>query len=166
MRLFSFRPLLLTALYLGVVMLLTLEGSAYVRNWSLQRLQAQGAERLLGNITQLRSALDQYRYLPFVLTQSREVRALLRAPQGQGDAVVNRYLEQIALVAGSSALLVLDLNGMLRASSNWRDQRALQAHSQGESALFPPGVGRRGGAPVRAGGGTSAAIALPVGADL
>jgi PAS domain S-box-containing protein len=135
MKLLSFRPLLLMTLYVGVVMVLALEGTAYVRNWSLQRLQAQGAERLLGNITQLRSALDQYRYLPFVLTQSREVRALLRAPERDGGQV-NRYLEQIALVAGSSALLVLDLDGLLRASSNWRDQQALLAGSQADQRYF------------------------------
>lgn len=136
MNRFSTRPLLLMALYVGVVMLLTLEGNIQVRNWSLQRLQAQGAERLLSNISQLRRALDKYRYLPFVLTQSREVQALLRLDAPQEAGQVNRYLEQIALVAGSSVLLVLDLEGRLRASSNWRDQRTLLAHPQGNQAYF------------------------------
>lgn len=136
----SFRPLVLMALYLAGVLLLALEGAAYTRNWSLLRLHEEGSDRLLGNISQLRSALDQYRYLPFVLTQSREVRGLLRTPEAARSETVNRYLEQINLVAGSSALLVLDLNGMLRASSNWREQSVLMGRSQADNDYFRQAV--------------------------
>ncbi|WP_217412941.1 sensor histidine kinase [Marinobacterium ramblicola] len=132
----SFRPLILMALYLLLVLMLALEGAAYTRDWSLMRLHQEGTDRLLGNISQLRGALDQYRYLPFVLTQSREVRGLLRSPGGENSEPVNRYLEQINLVSGSSALMVFDLDGMLRSSSNWRDQRTLLGGSQAEMEYF------------------------------
>ncbi|WP_188749734.1 sensor histidine kinase [Marinobacterium zhoushanense] len=132
----SFRPLILMALYLAVVLMLALEGAAYTRNWSLMRLHEEGTDRLLGNISLLRSALDQYRYLPFVLTQSREVRGLLRSPGAESSEPVNRYLEQINLVSGSSALMVFDLDGLLRSSSNWRDQRMLLGGSQAEMEYF------------------------------
>lgn len=132
----SFRPLLLMAVYLVCVMALTLVAGSYSRNWALESLHEEAADRLLGNVTQLRTALDQYRYLPFVLTQSREVRTLLRHPDADVGGPVDRYLEQINLVAGSSALLVLDLNGRPQASSNWRDQQELLATSQFDKQYF------------------------------
>jgi PAS domain S-box-containing protein len=136
----SFRPLVLMLVYAATVILLAFEGASYVRGWSLARLHAEGTDRLLGNITQLRTALDQYRYLPFVLTQSREVRNLLGSGRNVESDSVNRYLEQINLVAGSSALLVLDTEGVLRASSNWRDQKAVLAMPQAQMRYFKQAI--------------------------
>ncbi|WP_432695530.1 sensor histidine kinase [Marinobacterium sp. YM272] len=132
----SFRPLVLMAVYLVCVMALTLVAASYTRSWTLQGLHGEASDRLLSNVTQLRTALDQYRYLPFVLTQSREVRTLLRHPDADVGGPVDRYLEQINLVAGSSALLVLDLSGWPRASSNWRDQQQLLSSSQAGKEYF------------------------------
>lgn len=136
----SFRPLVLMAVYLICVMVLTLVAASSSRNWALDSLQDEASDRLLGNVTQLRTALDQYRYLPFVLTQSREVRTLLRHPDEDVGGPVDRYLEQINLVAGSSALLVLDLSGRPQASSNWRDQQQLLASSQYDKYYFQQAI--------------------------
>ncbi|SEG07039.1 sensor histidine kinase [Marinobacterium lutimaris] len=136
----SFRPLVLMTLYLVCVLVLTLVAGMFSRNWALDSLHDEASDRLLSNVTQLRTALDQYRYLPFVLTQSREVRTLLRLPDADVGGPVDRYLEQINLVAGSSALLVLDLSGWPQASSNWRDQQELLASSQSEKQYFQQAI--------------------------
>lgn len=130
------RPLILLSVYTLLVVVAAWQGARYARDWSLTELHQQSSERLLNDITALREALDQYRYLPFILTQSHEVRALLRTPDVDRSGRVNRYLEQINLVAGSSALLVLDLHGMPRASSNWRDQKELLEGSQAGRRYF------------------------------
>ena len=126
-------------LLLGLLLALAAGSAYYVRNWSLVQLNEQTNDRLLAHISQLRAALDKYRYLPFVMTQSREVKALLRSDgyaTGPQSNRVDRYLEQMNLVAGSSALFILDLQGNTRASSNWRDQQALMHQPQSDRRFF------------------------------
>lgn len=101
------------------------------RNWTLQTLQRSGTEVQLTRIGEIRSWLDSYDYLPFLLTQNRDVRALLLYPNPDMGVRVSRYLEQTSLVAGSTALFILDRSGRAVAYSRWRDQHDfyLRSHS-------------------------------------
>ncbi len=105
------------------------------RDWALARLQAQGADRLLTSVSQMRLALDQYSYLPFLLAQNTDVHRLLQ-PGATHQTTVNRVLEQINLVAGSTALFVLDAEGRPLAFSNWREEQAFPLESQRNEGYF------------------------------
>lgn len=91
-----------------------------MRNYELANLHKAGSERLLETIRSLRVAIDQYRYLPFLLSQNRDVKQLLLVPDADNQVRVSRLLEQTNLVAGSAALLILDEQGDIVAYSNWR----------------------------------------------
>lgn len=106
------------------------------RDWTLQQLQRQGGEALLERVGEIRSWLDGYDYLPFLLTQNRDVRALLLYPNQDMGVRVSRYLEQTNLVAGSTALFVLDNGGRAVAYSNWRDQQDFYLRSHAGRDYF------------------------------
>lgn len=105
------------------------------RDWALARLHVQGADRLLTSVSQMRLVLDQYNYLPFLLAQNTDVHRLLQ-PDVSNQSNVNRVLEQINLVAGSSALFVLDVDGRPLAFSNWREDQAFPLESQRNELYF------------------------------
>ena len=67
-----------------------------------------------------RSAIGRFRYLPQVIGQTPQIRALYGAPPGPSaiDAA-NRHLQAINGAAGSAALYVLDRGGTAIAASNW-----------------------------------------------
>ncbi|MBA4502551.1 ATP-binding protein [Marinobacterium marinum] len=125
----------LAFLYILLVAGLAWFAGSWSRDWALARLQVQGSDRLLTSISQMRLALDQYSYLPFLLTQNTDVHRLLQ-PESTHQATVNRVLEQINLVAGSSALFVLDAEGKPLAFSNWREEQAFPLESQRDQGYF------------------------------
>jgi PAS domain S-box-containing protein len=106
------------------------------RDWTLQTLQGGGSEVLLSRIGEIRSWLDSYDYLPFLLTQNRDVRALLLYPNQEMGVRVSRYLEQTSLVAGSTALFILDGSGRAVAYSRWRDQQDFYLRSHRSRDYF------------------------------
>lgn len=103
-------------------LLVSWQSYIYTRGWGSVQAHQQGASRLLDTISALRVAIDQYRYLPFLLAQNHDVKDLLVQANPDKVIKVSRYLEQTNLVAGSAALIVLDLTGQIVAYSNWRDQ--------------------------------------------
>ena len=113
-------------LFVLVFMLLTLFFTWQVvnwsRNWTLQTLHQQGSDELLEVITQLRAALDEYRYLPFLISQNKSVRLMAMQPQSDNNSDISLFLEQTNLVAGSSSLFVLNAGGSALAYSHWRDE--------------------------------------------
>jgi PAS domain S-box-containing protein len=106
------------------------------RDWTLQRLHGEGTEVLLARIGEIHSWLDSFDYLPFLLTQNRDVRALLLYPNQDMGVRVSRYLEQTSLVAGSTALFILDGNGRAVAYSHWRDQQDFYLRSHQSRDYF------------------------------
>jgi two-component system C4-dicarboxylate transport sensor histidine kinase DctB len=92
--------------------------------WSMRsgidNLRETGAQRLKVYVGSLESVLGKYGYLPRTLELNKDVFRLLQHP---GDpelvAAVNEYLEQVNRQAMSSAIYILDLNGVALASSNW-----------------------------------------------
>lgn len=106
------------------------------RLWSLTELHNQGSDRLLGSINRVRSALKEYRYLPFLLTQNADVKRLLQSDRPQQWSGVSRYLEQMNLVAGAAGLFILNQQGRVLAYSHWRDGETLFASSHADTLYF------------------------------
>lgn len=116
--------------------LFTWQVGRYAYDWSMIQLKGDGEDRLLGLISQFRAALDEYKYLPFLISQNREVKELLLSPSPDKIAEVSRYLEQANLVAGSTALFILDRNGQAKAFSYWRQQRDFYLISHAQAPYF------------------------------
>ena len=116
------KRLLFTTLFIIFTLLCTWQVAVIARDWTLQSLHQQGSDELLKVITQLRSALDEYRYLPFLISQDTDVKALLAGSEQTDKGEVSLYLEQINLVAGSSSLFILNRQGEAAAYSHWRDE--------------------------------------------
>ncbi|GAA0786678.1 sensor histidine kinase [Marinobacterium sediminicola] len=126
-------------LYIMLVCALAWFAGSLSRDWALARLQVQGADRLLASVSQMRLALDQYNYLPFLIAQNTDVHRLLQS-EDTHQATVNRVLEQINLVAGSTALFVLDADGRPLAFSNWREEQAFPLQSQRTQQYFKQAI--------------------------
>lgn len=116
-----FIPLITLMLVLSVIG--TTLVAQLVRDWALTELKERGENQLLSIISQTRSEIAEYQYLPFLVSQSNDVAELLRLPSPDNIARVSRYLEQTNLVAGTTALFVLDIQGRARAFSHWRAQQ-------------------------------------------
>ena len=104
-------------------LLLSLAVYLFRYNWALIDLHQSNSNRLLNTVTSLRNEIAQYQDLPYFLAQNREIKNFLvdLADGSQNSkAQVNRYLEQTNLIAGTSALMILNEQGHAVAYSNWR----------------------------------------------
>ncbi len=117
----SGRMVAFVVLVILISALLTLQMNRYARDWGTVELRVAGEDKLLTLVSQFRNSLNEYRYLPFLISQSHDVQNLLRSASANKITAVSRYLEQINLVAGSTALFVLDTRGNVQALSHWRD---------------------------------------------
>ncbi|MEY5101055.1 MAG: hypothetical protein RJA36_3774 [Pseudomonadota bacterium] len=86
----------------------------------LAELQLTGRHRLDLYATSLEREIDKYAYFPTTLGLERDVLQLLASPSPALSARVNRYLEQLNERAGTLSIYVLDQQGKVQASSNWR----------------------------------------------
>lgn len=134
------RAITLAVVALLCSLLLSWQSYDYTRDRGLVDVHQQASARLLDTISALRSAIDQYRYLPFLLSQNRDVKDLLVQPNPDKIIRVSRYLEQTNLVAGSAALIVLDLKGQVIAYSNWREQDAKIVRFYQDSPFFKQAI--------------------------
>ena len=86
----------------------------------LAELQVTGRHRLDLYASSLEREIDKYAYFSTTLGLERDVLQLLASPQPTLAGQVNRYLEQLNERAGTLAIYVLDAQGRVVASSNWR----------------------------------------------
>jgi two-component system C4-dicarboxylate transport sensor histidine kinase DctB len=126
--------LILIALLLSVLASVWAPQQAY--DWSLTGLKAEGQDRLLNTIIGLREAIDSYRYLPFLISQNRDVQELLLYPVLDKGAEVSRLLEQLNLISGATALMVLDEDGRALSYSRWREEQAFFLRSHEQTSYF------------------------------
>ena len=117
------RPILATVTFVMCTIMFTWQVAELTRDWTLQSLHKKGSDQLLQAISQLRSVLDEYRYLPFLISQNTDVKSLMLQANDAKSAEVSLYLEQTNLVAGTSSLFVLSSEGRPLAYSHWRDQQ-------------------------------------------
>jgi two-component system C4-dicarboxylate transport sensor histidine kinase DctB len=122
------------SLVLGV--LLSWQTYQFSKEQALERYHVGASEQLLETIRSLRVAVDQFRYLPFLLSQNRDVQRLLQSPDEANHFRVSRYLEQTNLIAGSAALMIMDKAGQVRAFSNWRDESSLEPDRYAHASFF------------------------------
>jgi len=79
--------------------------------------QARAAAQL--NSLALRSSLDKFRSVPFVLAHDPEVRAALQSPQPGRIQQLDRKLSTLSQGVGASAVYLLNDMGLAIAASNW-----------------------------------------------
>lgn len=112
------------ATFIAVTLLFALMILGLVAVWfraaALEDLETTGQERLTIFVDNLRNELDKYAYLPLVLSRNTDLTDLLLAPQDpQGVDQVNRALESINSIAGTSAVYLMNRQGLTLAASNW-----------------------------------------------
>ncbi|MFT7217763.1 MAG: two-component system C4-dicarboxylate transport sensor histidine kinase DctB [Paraglaciecola sp.] len=125
----SERLFFIIIIFTVISFLLTWKIERYVYDWSMTQLKQQGENRLLDTISEIHFVLDRYQYLPFFISQNRDVQRMLLSPSPTNIATVSRYLEQTNLVAGTTALFVLNAQGQAKAFSHWREQQDLYRQS-------------------------------------
>ena len=108
--------------WLGVLLVSLLSAYAvhlWVQDRGHQQLSAAAMRRVDLYYGGLESELGKFEYLPSILDLDDDVVALLQAPGPQQADAVNRKLEVINRRARSSAIYVLNTQGLVVAASNW-----------------------------------------------
>ena len=98
----------------------------YAQRVAVAELSGLAQDRLLLYESTLDAALNRDRYLPFILAQNPEIKALLRQGGDPGD--INRYLEAVNAEAGSASLYIMNARGITVATSNWRTPQSYMGH--------------------------------------
>jgi len=111
--------ILIPALAITVALLAIWQSWRISETNALSEVRRVGDERLTLYTSTVEGALDQYRYLPFLLALNPDVRRLVGS--GGNHEPVNRYLEIVNTRAGAAALFVMDAHGDTLASSNWAE---------------------------------------------
>lgn len=111
----------LSVLFYLFLFLVTLVSSSYlVQRSELLKIQEIGTHRLEMSYASLRSHIDKYAYLPFILTSDKNVHDLLAHPTDKSlQKTVNIYLEKVNEQSKARTIYLLDKNGVSIASSNW-----------------------------------------------
>lgn len=113
----------LRPLVLGVGLALGVGWLAYraSQNHGIAILRADSDHRLDLLAASLEREMSKYAYFPAILNLEEDVRGLLKEPQeGRWLARVNPYLENLNQYAGTLAIYVVNPEGTVMASSNWR----------------------------------------------
>lgn len=117
---------------------LTLGASHLAFRYSLSagmaELESTGRHRLDLYAASLEREIDKYGYFPALLGLDQSVLDMLAAPDATRVARMNHYLEQLNARAGSLSIYILDREGRVVASSNWRQRDSFI----GENLFFRP----------------------------
>jgi two-component system C4-dicarboxylate transport sensor histidine kinase DctB len=92
----------------------------------MSRIRETGFSRVNLYAQSLRTNLEQFRHLPYVLARDRNIHGLLNL---EFDAIrVNPHLEDFAIIS-STMIFILDRGGTTVATSNWRSNRDLSGYN-------------------------------------
>ena len=108
--------ILLLAVMVGILISVTLLYLTELQQF--EELDRLGNERLELYASTVQSAHKRFDYLPFIVSDNNLVKALLQG-QELGDQV-NRKLEEWQTESNAAVLYLMDRQGVVRASSNWR----------------------------------------------
>jgi len=122
--------LLFAALTLGASQL----AFRYSLSAGMAELESTGRHRLDLYAASLEREIDKYGYFPALLGLDQSVLEMLAAPDAARVARMNHYLEQLNARAGSLSIYILDREGRVLASSNWRQRDSFI----GENLFFRP----------------------------
>lgn len=114
------RHLLLTVLMLLLVLGCGLAGYHISEKAGIRARIESGERQLELNARAVESEITKYTYLPSLLELESNVSRLLLTPGTYRRQRVNDYLEGLARRSGSLAIYVMDTDGRVVATSNWR----------------------------------------------
>ncbi|MCY1335010.1 C4-dicarboxylate transport sensor protein DctB [compost metagenome] len=93
----------------------------------------------------MESEINRYTYLPSLLELENSVSHLLQSPAPYRRNLVNDYLEGLNRRSGARAIYLLDTNGRVLATSNWRDADSYLGEDLAFRAYFQEAVQGRPG---------------------
>lgn len=94
----------------------------YSESRMMSSLRQTGEARVTLYTSTLRGALEKFRHLPYVISRDSRILDLLAGKIA--PIKVNPHLDDFARSAGAAALFVMDLEGEVIASSNWRSSQS------------------------------------------
>ena len=127
---------------LVILMMLGLGYAAYLvsERSGIRTLSENGERQLELHARGVESEISKYTYLPSLLELEDNVSQLLTEPDGEHRQAVNTYLEGLNRRSRSRAIYVLDTNGRVQASSNWRDNDSYLGEDLSFRAYFQDAV--------------------------
>lgn len=139
------KPRLLRHLLLPPLILLLTIGLGYAgyrisEHFGIRSLSENGERQLELHARTVESELGKYTYLPSLLELESSVSSLLALPSAQNRDSVNQYLEGLNRRSRSRAIYVLDTNGRVVATSNWRDTDSYLGEDLSFRAYFQDAV--------------------------
>lgn len=117
----NFKNTAMVVLTLFLLVVVTVFAYWFAKRRSLDDVHRVLAPRAGFYAATIGGILNKYEFLPLALAQSAEVADLLQQKNPEKVAQVNNYLEDINARVGAFAVYVLDLQGLVLASSNWRE---------------------------------------------
>lgn len=120
------KPRRIRRLSLISLMLALIVGCGYIgytvsEYFGIQALSENGQRQLELNARSVESEISKYTYLPSLLELEFNVERLLSTPTTYRRHLVNEYLEGLNQRSGSLAIYILNPQGRVLATSNWRD---------------------------------------------
>ena len=86
----------------------------------IDELRRNAALRVDRTTSTLKSTLDRYKYLPYLLSRHPFIQDVLDDPNAPNIARANRYLEDLNGRARATVTYIIRTNGLCVAASNWR----------------------------------------------
>lgn len=134
------RHLLLTLLMLALVFGCGYAGYRISEKAGIRALTESGERQLELNARAVESEITKYTYLPSLLELESNVSRLLLTPDGYRRQRVNDYLEGLNRRSGSLAIYVMDTDGRVVASSNWRQSDSYLGEDLSFRAYFQDAI--------------------------
>ncbi|WP_369958383.1 ATP-binding protein [Pseudomonas benzenivorans] len=139
------RHLLLPLLLLALVLACGYAGYRISEGVGIRALAENGERQLELNARAVESEITKYTYLPSLLELNDDVRRLLQTPSNYRRQRVNDYLEGLNQRSGSLATYVLDTEGRVLATSNWREPSSFLGEDLAFRAYFQDAMAGRPG---------------------
>lgn len=139
----NFKNTAMVVLTLFLLVAVTVLAYWFAKRRSLDDVHRVLAPRAGFYAATLGGILNKYEFLPLALAQSAEVADLLQQKTPAKVAQVNNYLEDINARVGAFAVYVLDPQGLVLASSNWREPTSYVGQNYSFRPYFEQAV--RGG---------------------
>ncbi len=144
------KPRLFRHLLLFLLLLLCMLGFGYIGYHlsevsGIRHLRDNGERQLELHARAVESEINRYTYLPSLLELESSVSHLLLNPTPYRRNLVNDYLEGLNRRSGARAIYLLDTNGRVLATSNWRDSDSYLGEDLSFRAYFQEAVQGRPG---------------------
>ncbi|WP_271103279.1 sensor histidine kinase [Pseudomonas tohonis] len=139
------KPRLLRHLSLTLLLILAMLGAGWIAYHlselsGIRALRENGERQLELHARAVESEINRYTYLPSLLELESSVSHLLLNPTPYRRNLVNDYLEGLNRRSGNRAIFLLDTNGRVLATSNWRDADSFLGEDLAFRAYFQQAV--------------------------